>query len=94
MLLIPCPWCGEREEAEFHNGGEAHIERPKNPDKLNDEEWADYLFMTSNIKGVYLERWVHDHGCRRWFNVARNTATNAIVKVYKIGQKPPKGLRK
>ena len=24
MLLIPCPWCGEREETEFHHGGEAH----------------------------------------------------------------------
>ena len=34
MLLIPCPYCGEREESEFHQGGEAHIERPKDPDKL------------------------------------------------------------
>ncbi len=93
MLLIPCPWCGEREEAEFHNGGEAHIDRPKNPDKLNDEEWADYLFMTANTKGIFLERWVHDHGCRRWFNVARNTATNAIVAVYEMGKKPPRGVR-
>jgi Sarcosine oxidase, delta subunit family len=24
MLLIPCPWCGEREETEFRCGGEAH----------------------------------------------------------------------
>ena len=43
MLLIPCPWCGEREEAEFHNGGEAHIKRPADPDKLSDEEWAEPL---------------------------------------------------
>jgi len=40
MLLINCPWCGERNEPEFHHGGEAHIERPKNPDTLSDEEWA------------------------------------------------------
>ena len=45
MLLIPCPYCGEREESEFHQGGEAHIERPKDPYKLTDEEWADYLFF-------------------------------------------------
>jgi len=92
MLLIPCPWCGEREEAEFHNGGEAHIERPLKPESLSDEEWAEYLFMSTNLKGIYLERWVHQHGCRRWFNVARNTATNTIEAVYRMGQKPPKGL--
>ena len=28
MLLIPCPWCGERDETEFRCGGEAHIARP------------------------------------------------------------------
>mgnify|MGYP002851389818 FL=1 len=90
MLLIPCPYCGEREESEFHQGGEAQIERPKDPYKLTDEEWADYLFFRDNRKGVYLERWVHRHGCRRWFNVARDTATNQIVAVYKMGSKPPK----
>ncbi len=94
MLLIPCPFCGEREESEFHQGGEAHIVRPKDPDKLSDAEWADYLFVRDNKKGVYLERWVHRHGCRRWFNVARDTATNEIKAVYKMGKKPPKGLTK
>tara|TARA_E500000331_G_C16726339_1_gene484658 strand:+ start:233 stop:532 length:300 start_codon:yes stop_codon:yes gene_type:complete len=92
MLLIPCPYCGEREESEFHQGGEAHIERPKDPDKLTDEEWADYLFLRDNRKGIFLERWVHRHGCRRWFNVARNTATNEIVAVYKMGAKRPKSI--
>ena len=92
MLLIPCPYCGEREESEFHQGGEAHIERPKDPDKLTDEEWADYLFLRDNQKGIFLERWVHRHGCRRWFNVARNTATNEIVAVYKMGTKRPKSI--
>ena len=99
MLLIPCPYCGEREESEFHQGGEAHIERPKNPDKLDDAAWADYLFMRTNPKGLFLERWMHRHGCRRWFNMARNTATNEIIGVYKVGAKPPvttktKGKRK
>ena len=31
MLLIPCPWCGPRDEIEFHYGGEAHIARPADP---------------------------------------------------------------
>ena len=34
MLIINCPYCGEREQEEFSCGGEAHIERPKNPPEL------------------------------------------------------------
>ncbi len=90
MFLINCPWCGARDEEEFSYGGEAHITRPKDPDSLSDEEWADYLFMRKNTKGVYLERWNHAHGCRRWFNMQRNTATHEFGAVYKIGETPPK----
>ena len=89
MLLIPCPWCGERDESEFYHGGEAHIIRPTNPDKLTDTEWADYLFMETNTKGVYFERWVHRYGCKKWFNLARDTSTNQIIKAYKIGEHAP-----
>ncbi len=90
MLLIPCPYCGPRAEAEFSYGYEAHVARPKNPDKLSDADWAQYLFMNDNPKGVMLERWVHAHGCRRWFNLARNTVTYEILGVYKMGEKPPR----
>ena len=90
MLLIPCPHCGERDESEFGYGGEAHVERPKRPDALSDAEWADYLFMQSNTKGVFLERWCHSHGCRRWFNLARDTVSYEILAVYEMGRKPPK----
>ena len=89
MLLIPCPYCGPREETEFSYGGEAHIERPKQPEALSDEAWADYLFMTGNTKGVFLERWVHSHGCRRWFNAARDSVTYEILAVYPMGSPPP-----
>ena len=90
MLLIDCPWCGPRAESEFGYGGEAHIARPKNPEKLSDEDWGDYLFMQSNVKGVFLERWCHSHGCRRWFNLARDTVSYRILAVYRMGEKPPK----
>ncbi len=90
MLLIPCPYCGPRSEEEFSYGNEAHIPRPKQPDKLNDAEWAEYVFMRSNTKGVFLERWMHAQGCRRWFNVARDTVSYDILAVYEIGAPPPK----
>ena len=89
MLLIECPWCGPREESEFHCGGEAHIARPLHPAGLSDPEWADYLFMRTNPKGRHLERWVHEAGCRRWFNVERDTVTHEITAVYLMGEAPP-----
>ena len=85
MLQIACPHCGPRDENEFSCGGEAHIARPTQPDTISDVEWADYLFMRSNRKGAFSERWCHTLGCRRWFNVERDTVTHAILRVYAMG---------
>ena len=87
-MLIPCPWCGNRDESEFSYGGEAHLERPK--DSCSDKEWNEYIFMRKNIKGLQYERWNHAHGCRQWFNVARDTSNDKIHSVYKMGENPPK----
>ena len=57
---------------------------------MSDEDWAEYVFLRPNTKGILLERWVHSHGCRRWFNVARDTLTYKIHAVYKMGEKPPR----
>ncbi|MGW6912031.1 sarcosine oxidase subunit alpha family protein [Streptomyces sp. NPDC054940] len=89
MLLIPCPWCGPRDEAEFHYGGQAHVPYPENPAALTDEEWARYLFFRDNPKGPFAERWSHGAGCRRWFNAVRDTATNEILAVYRAGETRP-----
>ena len=89
MFIIQCPYCGEREQAEFSCGGEAHIVRPKNPADLNDDQWAEYLFLKKNKKGLQFERWNHAYGCRQWFNVARNTTTDEIVKIYNMGEGVP-----
>ena len=89
MLLIDCPYCGPRDQSEFSYGGEAHIVRPKAPHELSDAEWADYLFMRTNTKGAYAEQWCHSSGCRRWFNVVRDTVTYEIQATYKSGEKAP-----
>ncbi len=91
MFQIPCPWCGPRDETEFSYGGEAHIARPADPDALSDDAWADYLFRRTNPKGPHLERWMHNCGCRRWFNVRRDTQSHHISAVYTIGDEPPEG---
>ena len=91
MLQIPCPWCGLRDESEFSYGGEAHIVRPNNPEGISDEAWADYLFMRKNPRGSHLEQWHHTYGCRRWFNVERDTVSYQITSSYKIGEQPAEG---
>ncbi len=89
MFLIRCPNCGDRDMAEFGYGGEAHIARPPASEGMSDPEWAGYVFHRTNPKGVHAERWNHQAGCRRWFNVLRNTATDDILAVYKIGEPRP-----
>ena len=89
MLSIECPWCGARDQSEFSYGGEAHIVRPGDPDALSDEQWADYLFMRTNSMGRHREQWCHSSGCRRWFNVVRDTVSYLIVAVYKLGDPLP-----
>ena len=85
MLLIPCPYCGPRPEIEFRCGGEAHIARPGGARKVDDADWAKYLFYRTNPKGVHAERWLHAHGCQRWFNALRDTASDRIVETYAMG---------
>ncbi|MDA2810943.1 sarcosine oxidase subunit delta [Nocardiopsis sp. RSe5-2] len=79
MMLIPCPWCGPRNETEFHYGGQAGVAYPRDPQALSDAEWAQFLFFRDNPKGVFAERWMHRSGCRRWFDLRRDTATNEIL---------------
>lgn len=86
MLLIKCPYCGERDQSEFGYGGEAHRKRPEQPSELTDKEWADYLFMRKNIKGAHHEQWVHSAGCRKWFYVVRDTISYDILEVCKVGE--------
>jgi heterotetrameric sarcosine oxidase delta subunit len=89
VLSIRCPWCGERDEVEFRYGGQAHVSYPADPEALDDTEWADYLFMRDNPKGVWAERWSHAAGCRRWFNALRDTGTHRFVATYRYGEEPP-----
>jgi sarcosine oxidase subunit delta len=86
MLLIKCPYCGERPEIEFSYGGQAHLARPADPSALSDQDWADHLYMRRNRKGMQAERWRHVHGCARFFNAVRDTSSDRILSTYRIGE--------
>jgi sarcosine oxidase subunit delta len=48
--------------------------------------------MRTNPKGVHGERWLHAHGCQRWFNALRDTVSDRILQTYAIGE-PRSGLK-
>ena len=47
----------------------------------------EYLFYRTNPKGVHAERWLHAHGCQRWFNALRDTVSDRIVATYAMGER-------
>jgi len=89
MLLIQCPYCGERPEPEFVYGGQAHIARPSHPAQVSAEEWTQFLYLRANPRGVHAERWRHTHGCGRFFNALRDTTTDRFLGSYRVGERPP-----
>lgn len=89
MLLITCPYCGNRPEIEFTYGGQAHLVRPTRPAELDDQTWTDFLYMRANTKGIYAERWRHARGCGRFFNAVRDTTTDHFVATYETGKSSP-----
>jgi sarcosine oxidase, subunit delta len=89
MLLIQCPYCGERPELEFVHGGQAHLVRARSPAEVSTEEWTNYLYRRDNTRGVHAERWRHTHGCGRFFNALRDTTTDQFLATYKVGEPRP-----
>lgn len=70
MLVIPCPHCGPRDEAEFTYGGPVRAACPLT---------GDGLYSMPNPSGPLREWWYHSSGCETWIEVTRNTRTHAIL---------------
>ena len=88
MLYIYCPHCQEkRSEEEFSPAGQADIKRPIDPDKCSDKQWGEFLYFRKNTLGVHHEMWVHQAGCRKYFNIKRDTRNYEIYESEKI-EKP------
>ena len=79
MMLIPCPFCGTRNESEFIYGGPVTEPRP-DPAGQSDEAWVSHLTETPNPLGPVHERWWHARGCGIWLTLWRDTRTHDIVE--------------
>lgn len=89
-MRIPCPYCGDRSNAEFSYLGDAAPVRPRNARPAPGEsdaaaaelrEFTDYVYMRTNPPGLLREWWQHAGGCRAWLLVERNATTHEIGAV-------------
>lgn len=78
MQQFPCPFCGLRNETEFHFAVEAGHPRPEPAEEVSDADWAKYLYLYKAPKGASSEVWVH-LTCGEYFVMERDTVTRDVL---------------
>ena len=76
MLLIKCPWCGERDESEFDYGGRA-LDWPALD--AGRDAWHTALHLGNEDAPTVDELWYHGAGCERWIRLRRDLSTHEFV---------------
>jgi sarcosine oxidase subunit delta len=84
-MLIACPFCGLRDEAEFTYLGAAPEEAA--PAAEHATAFAR-TYLRDNPAGAHRELWLHTYGCRSVVTVERNTLTHAVASVAFAGGEP------
>ena len=82
MKILNCPLNRPRPLQEFQFGGE--VREMPDPDRVSDEEWADYVFRRSGEPGVKREWWYHI-ASGTWFIAERNNQTDETLRTYLPG---------
>jgi len=83
-MRLPCPYCGERDHAEFTYRGDASAKRPAIADP-SVEAHAAYVFDRENPVGEHSEIWNHTSGCRTHIVVTRNVTTHEVLFCEPVG---------
>jgi sarcosine oxidase subunit delta len=78
-VIIPCPFCGDRDLSEFIRRGEVPTPRPQLEDGT--DAFVEHVYVRTNPAGVTEEYWYHEAGCRQWQVVRRDTRTHVIEAV-------------
>lgn len=78
MMLIDCPYCGKRAQAEFSY--ERTLDSIVTLD-MAPETAVARLYARANPRGLDGELWRHGYGCRQWIVLTRHRRTHAIVAV-------------
>ena len=82
MMLITCPHCGPRAQAEFtyERTVDSVVEPCADP-----TEAMETLFTRANPRGLDEELWRHTFGCRAWLVMTRHRVTHAIEAIHAVG---------
>ncbi|GAB5467109.1 MAG: sarcosine oxidase subunit delta [Rhodospirillales bacterium] len=74
MQRFTCPYCGTRDEPEFH-----YLTEPKaRPDSsVDDATWGRYLYFENNDKGAHRE--LYRHLCGALILVERDTVSHRVI---------------
>ena len=80
-MRIRCPYCGERDLAEFTYRGDATVVRPESLEPAAEQAWVDYVYLRDNPAGRHREHWYHGAGCHAWLVVTRDVRTHEIFAV-------------
>ncbi len=78
MQIFPCPFCGPRNETEFHFAGELGKVRPDTTQDVTNGDWATYLHAQRNEKGPVREVWLH-LTCSELFVMERDSVTMDVL---------------
>lgn len=79
MKIIICPINGPRAAQEFAYGGE--FRSMPDPDRADDNEWADYVFNRNGEPGIKREWWYH-LASGTWFIAERDNLTDEFIRTY------------
>ena len=77
-MRIRCPFCGERDAAEFTYLGDAGFRRPETAAPDAQARFFEAVYLRDNPAGRHEELWYHGWGCRSWLRVTRDTRTHEI----------------
>ncbi|MEI2805682.1 MULTISPECIES: sarcosine oxidase subunit delta [Paracoccaceae] len=80
MLLLPCPYCGPRDEGEFHYGGPLRALPPMDG-TADAAAWQAVLGAgapSGHPGGPLREIWYHASGCERWITLSRGLVSHDI----------------
>jgi len=83
MQLFPCPFCGTRDEREFHFLGSAGKVRPDTGAAVSDADWAAYLYDNPNPMRAAREVWMH-LTCAEVFIMERDTHSMDVLAVQRL----------
>lgn len=78
MQIFNCPFCGPRDEREFHFVAEAGKTRPDTQQEVTARDWGQYLHDVRNEKGRVREIWMHTT-CAELFVMERDSVTMDVL---------------